>query len=440
MESGRIIYIRLDKNVGVSRARNIGLSHAGADWIAYADTDNEMRPYFLSVMAHTIASEPGKDVAYGKLLNVNAGSLVGIPFGNGNVVNGNFIDLGVLAHKRSLVNRFGGFDDALKRLVDWDLCIRYTRHNEPAFVDLVTLDYVDEDREDRISVRESYVKSNTQVRRKHNPAPTVSTIIVSYDHRDFIVEAIESVLAQRGGFHHEILLSDDGSTDGTARIIRHYVEKYPKQIRNISRGENFGISENYRHCFNEAQGEFVAVLEGDDYWTDPEKILKQAEFLRAHGEAAMVLSRIELFDMAANSRRLLKRQDGLPQMLSAEHFAANEHLNLIVNLSCCMFRSDIMKRLPDMMYDPRLSEIALAFYMDRLGGIGFLSEVMSTYRLNDKSVWTGASLAGKHQQAIDVRRIALRVARPIHREVIQSHIDARQKVLTAELAKTTQAA
>lgn len=149
----------------------------------------------------------------------------------------------------------------------------------------------------------------------------------------------------------------------------------------------------------------------------------------------MVLSRIELFNMKANSRRLLKRQEGLSSMLSAADFARNEHLNLIVNLSSCMFRSDIMKRLPSTLYEPRLSEIALAFYLDRLGGIGFLSEVMSTYRLNEKSVWSGADLASKHQQAIDVRKCALRVARPIYRATIQAHIDRRQDQLAAELSK-----
>lgn len=440
LESGKIVYIRLEKNVGVSKARNIGLSYASADWIAYADTDNEMRPYCLKMLAHTILSAPTKDAAYGRMLNTNGGSLIGRPFGHGDIVQGNFIDLGIFTHKRCLINMFGGFDETLRRLVDWDLCIRYTRHKEPAYTDRVILDYADEERTDRISVQESYLKADIQLRRKHSHSPTVSTIIVSYNHQDFIVEAIESALEQKGNFHHEILLSDDGSTDSTRRIVKHYAEKYPNQIRDISRGGNFGISENYRHCFNEAQGEFVAVLEGDDYWSDPEKNLKQAEFLGEHGDVAMVLSRIELFNMAGMSRRLLKRQEDLPMILSAAHFAANEHLNLIVNLSCCMFRSDTMKRLPDTMYDPRLSEIALAFYMDRFGGIGFLSEVMSIYRLNEKSVWSGAAMASKYQQAINVRQAALRVARPIYRSVIQEHIDARQKSLEAELAKSTQTA
>ncbi|MFQ6777160.1 rhamnan synthesis F family protein [Cereibacter sphaeroides] len=440
IESGRIVYVRLERNVGVCKARNVGLMQARADWIAYADSDNEVRPYFLSMFAHAVLQDPSKDAVYGRFITVKSGSVIGRPFGDGDIIQGNYIDLGVFSHKRELATRFGCFDEALRRLVDWDLIIRYTRHNTPAFLERPLLDYFDDDREDRISVQESYLKADTRLRRKHSPMPTVSTIIVSYNHLEFIVEAIESALAQNGNFHHEILLSDDGSTDGTARIMARYADRYPMRIRNISRGSNHGVSENYRHCFAEAQGEFVAVLEGDDYWTDPQKLAKQAAFLRGHPEAAMVMSRIELLEMTSGKRRTLKRQEGLPSIVSGKHFSENQHLNLIVNFSCCMFRTDIMQQLPDMMYEPRLSEIALAFYLDRLGGIGCLPGVMSTYRLNDRSVWTGASMADKHRQAIDVRQTALRVARPIYRATIQRHIDEKQKQLEAELARYAVAA
>jgi len=438
--SGRIVYVRLERNVGVCKARNIGMMQARADWIAYADSDNEVRPYFLSMLAHTILQHPNKDSVYGRFINVNSGKIIGIPFEGSDIIQGNFIDLGVFTHKRNLMGAFGHFDETLRRLVDWDLIIRYTRHKSPSYIDKILLDYTDDERNDRISVGESYVKANTQVRRKNSPKPTISTVILSYNHLEFIVEAIESALAQRGDFHHEILLSDDGSTDGTARIITRYTEKYPMLIRNISRGGNFGISENYRHCFTEAQGEFVSVLEGDDYWTDPEKLVKQAKFLREHPDATMVISRFEALDMKSGKRRLFRSQEGLPSIVSGKHFSENQNLNLIMNLSCCMFRTDIMQHLPDMIYEPRLSEIALAFYLDRLGSIGFISEVMSTYRMNDKSVWTGATTENKFRQAIAVRQTALRVARPIYRATIQQHIDAQQKKLEAELAKNAAAA
>jgi glycosyltransferase involved in cell wall biosynthesis/lipopolysaccharide biosynthesis protein len=436
IKKGFIRYIRLENNFGVCAARNIGLAYAKNPWIGYIDSDNAIRPYMLTVFANAIVKNPDKESFYAKFFRVLEGKEIGKPFDRKGIVSGNFIDLGVYVHSKSLAQRCGGFDQSLRRLVDWEMIIRHTKEADPVFIPRVCLDYDDEDLNlDRISVRESSVKAHATVWAKHNPKPTISTIIVSYNHEDYISEAIESALSQRGDFNHEILLADDGSSDRTTEIIERYVKKYIHQVRSIGRGRNFGVSENYRYAFSEAGGQFIAILEGDDYWTDTEKLIKQASFLKQNEKASMVLSRIELFDMQKNSRRLLKRQEGLPSMLSAKHFADDKHLNLIVNLSCCMFRSAIMKRLPEVLYHPRLSEIALAFYHDRLGEIGFLPEVMSTYRINDRSVWSGASAISKHQQAIDVRECALRVARPIYRATIQQHIDQRRKMLDAEIAR-----
>ena len=441
LDSGLIRYIQLKDNSGVCVARNIGISLSKNPWIGYIDSDNTIRSYMLTMFANTIIQNPGKESFYSKIFSTEQGREIGKDFDRADLLAQNFIDLGAYVHSRSLVQNLGGFDQNLRRLVDWDMIIRHTKEKDPVFIPRVCIDY-DEDVQivDRISVRESVVKALTAVWAKHSPKPTVSTVIVSYNHEEFITEAIESALAQRGEFNHEIVIADDGSTDSTPEIIANYVKKHPYKIRSIGRNINLGISENYHHAFAEAEGQFIAVLEGDDYWTDPEKLIKQATFLKQNEGASMVLSRIELFDMQKNTKRLLKRQEGLPAMLSAKHFADNEHLNLIVNLSCCMFRSEIMKRLPEVLYHPRLSEIALAFYHDRLGGIGFLPEVMSTYRLNDKSVWSGANLASKHQQAIDVRECAMRVARPVYRATIQKHIDQRRKMLESEHARQPPAA
>lgn len=430
--SGKLRYFRLDQNVGVSNARNIGLTHAAHDWICYADSDNRLRDYHLAVMAGAVIEHPDRDCIYGRVLNKSSGTVIGRPFGERDLVKGNHIDLGAFTHRKSLVARFGNFDPALRRLVDWELIIRYTRHKEPAFVPLILLDYSDRVESasgDRISVSESYLKADIYLKSKHSHRPTVSTVIISYNHQAFIVEAIESALEQRGDFHHEILLSDDGSTDGTTQIIAQYAEKYPDRIRNISTEKNLGISANYRHSFREAGGNFVSILEGDDYWTDPDKTLRQAEFLAAHPEAEAVFSRIELLDMVRNRYRLLKRQDNLPALLTGAHFARNEHLNLIVNFSSMMIRRQTLLQMPSSSYEPRLSEITLAFYLDRLGKIGFIDKSMGVYRLNPSSVWTGADRAGKLKQAIATRKAALAVADPRYHHAICQRINEKQREL-----------
>ncbi|WP_233489751.1 glycosyltransferase [Jannaschia rubra] len=436
--AGRIRYVYLSENLGVCNARNVGLAHARHPWIAYADSDNTMRPQFLTVFANSIIEHGDRDAHYGKFILVGRGSIGATPFNRKTLLEKNFIDLGVFVHRKSLIARFGGFDSNLRRLVDWDLIIRYTGHKAPVFIPMILLDYTDDDgHTDRITIRESYVRANVAICSKYSSKPTVSTVILGYNHVDYITEAIESALAQKGNFTHEILLSDDGSTDGTARIMERYASKNPARIRNISRGGNFGISENYRHCFREAAGNFVAILEGDDYWTDTEKNLRQAEFLTRTPEAQMVFSKIELLNMGNGSRRLLKRQEGLAPLLTGADFAKDENLNPIANLSSAMFRTDLMRNLPSVIYEPRMSEIALGFYIDRMGKIGFIDRVMGVYRLNPTSVWTGASRVSKMAQAVETRRGALRVARSEHRAVLLKRLNERLAMLRdAEDAQT----
>tara|TARA_R100000935_G_scaffold49182_1_gene74296 strand:+ start:5223 stop:8369 length:3147 start_codon:yes stop_codon:yes gene_type:complete len=434
IDSGVLRYVRLPKSTGVCAARNIGIAHARHDWITYLDSDNQLRPNFLTVTANAIIQQPAKDCFYGRIINRSTGLIVGRKFVRKDILWGNYIDLGVFAHRKSLISRFGGFDPELRRLVDWDLIIRLTAHQEPCFIPQVFLDYSDDEESqsaDRISVRESFLRANVAVHSKHSPRPTISTAILSYNHQEFIVEAIESALEQRGDYTHEILLADDGSSDGTARIMARYAARYPGRIRNISTGGNLGVSANYQHCFREAAGNHIAVLEGDDYWTDPDKNARQADFLASQAEAGAVFSRIELFDMAKNSRRVLKRQENLPSLLTGKHFAHNQHLNLIVNFSSMMFRRSLLLGLPTLIYHPRLSEIALAFYLDMIGKIGFIDKVMGVYRLNPSSVWTGADQMGQLEQAIATRAGALAVARPVYQTAIREKMLEKKQQLEA---------
>lgn len=431
LANGRIRYIQLSENVGVCNARNIGLAYARNHWIGYIDSDNSLRPYYLTKLANTIIDNPDEDTFYGQIINVGTGRVVGKKFDRNALLEANFIDLGVLIHRKSLVARFGGFDPDLKRLVDWDLIIRFTKEKPAIFVPIVFLDYTDREIEDRISKKESFIGAKLAIHTKYSVKPTVSTAIVCYNHEDFLVEAIESALEQQGNFSHEILISDDGSTDNTKSIINHYIKKYPGKIRDISRGGNFGISSNYKHCFGQATGKYVAILEGDDYWTDKSKNFKQAMFLEENHDAAMVFSMIEIFNTQNNSHSLLERQVNLPPLLTAQDFVVDDSLNLIVNLSCSMYVRRIMTEvMPSSVYLPRLSEIILPIYFDRIGKkIGFINEVMSIYRQNPFSVWTGASKISQLEQAIAIRENALDIARDEYKPRIQWCLDDKKRQL-----------
>ena len=116
-----------------------------------------------------------------------------------------------------------------------------------------------------------------------NERPLVSICCLAFNHEPYIREALEGFLMQKTDFPIEVLIHDDASTDGTASIIREYEERFPDIIKPIYQTENQyskGIK-NISGIFNfpRAKGKYIAMCEGDDYWTDPYKLQKQIDFL-----------------------------------------------------------------------------------------------------------------------------------------------------------------
>ena len=120
-------------------------------------------------------------------------------------------------------------------------------------------------------------------------SPEVSIVCITYNHAHYIRECIEGFLMQETSFPVEIIIRDDCSTDGTTAIIREYEAKYPKIIRPVYEAEN-QYSKGIRPslvALKHARGEFIAMCEGDDYWTDPGKLERQVALLDEDGSVIM---------------------------------------------------------------------------------------------------------------------------------------------------------
>jgi glycosyltransferase involved in cell wall biosynthesis len=114
-----------------------------------------------------------------------------------------------------------------------------------------------------------------------NLGPLVSVAITAYKAEHTLPHAIESVLAQRITFPIEIIVSDDCSPDGVGSIARAYQQKYPEIVRLLERGRNVGMQLNYCETFAVCRGKYIAWLDGDDYWTDRDKLARQVKALEA---------------------------------------------------------------------------------------------------------------------------------------------------------------
>jgi glycosyltransferase involved in cell wall biosynthesis len=109
--------------------------------------------------------------------------------------------------------------------------------------------------------------------------PLVSVCLITYNHEKYIRQAIEGVLMQKLTFDWEFIIADDYSTDGTRAILTEYQEKYPERIKLIFQEKNVGPAKNWLDLITAPQSKYIAYFEGDDYWTDENKLQKQVDFL-----------------------------------------------------------------------------------------------------------------------------------------------------------------
>jgi glycosyltransferase involved in cell wall biosynthesis len=145
-------------------------------------------------------------------------------------------------------------------------------------------------------------------------APKISVLMVTYNHEQYIAAALDSVFAQRHDYSREIVVGDDASTDLTREIVNEYSQKHSGVIRLIQHPQNVGHCRNYFSVLEACRGEYVALLDGDDYWTDPDKLKKQIEFLDEHPDFVLSCHRF---------RRHYIRQDRYEDDLYPELYENN---------------------------------------------------------------------------------------------------------------------
>lgn len=174
LESKKIKYYKYNTNRGVSAARNLALSKAKGEFIAYLDSDNFWDKNYLNLMVNELRSNPSFSCSYsGQLItntrNLNAEKSLEraflriSPFNSSLLENNNYIDLNVFFHRRSLYESCGGFNSSMKRLVDWEYILRLTHKNKPLFVPAILCTYCFGRAENQISFVESFTDSHLKL-------------------------------------------------------------------------------------------------------------------------------------------------------------------------------------------------------------------------------------------------------------------------------------
>lgn len=123
---------------------------------------------------------------------------------------------------------------------------------------------------------------------KLHSRPLVSVVMITYNHADYLAQAIEGVVSQRCDFPFELVIGEDASTDGTRGIALEYQRRFPQIIRVLYSVANVGMNANGKRTFDAARGEFIAFCEGDDYWCSPDKLACQVELIQRDANVGIV--------------------------------------------------------------------------------------------------------------------------------------------------------
>lgn len=221
--------------------------------------------------------------------------------------------------------------------------------------------------------------------------PKVSILCITYNHGAYIRDALDGFVMQKTNFPFEVLIHDDASTDDTADIIREYAAKYPNIIRPILQTENQysqGIEVLRAFLFPMVRGKYVAVNEGDDYWTDPYKLQKQVDFLDAHPDYSVCFHPVRVtWDNGKYPDSIFPSAKYRFNKTTLELFDLLQHNFIQTNSVMYRWRKDCENLFPD---DILPGDWYLHLLHAQVGKIGFIPDVMSVYRRNDGGIWNGA--------------------------------------------------
>lgn len=233
-----------------------------------------------------------------------------------------------------------------------------------------------------------------------NNPPGVDILLVTFNHGNYIEQALESIKFQDYDGPVRLVVADDCSTDGTLQKIRKFAASNEKFQCVILPGQrNVGITANYRRGFAACEADYVAVLEGDDYWSSTRKLSKQIAFLQEHrGYTACGSNFFIVDDKNVRHRLRIDRTEGYlvvtPSVLISD--------NLIGNFSTCVYRRSALRKLPDRLFEIKSYDWIVNICTAMQGPIGYLGEPLSVYRQHSSGTWSSSTMANKVREQLEL--------------------------------------
>jgi glycosyltransferase involved in cell wall biosynthesis len=233
----------------------------------------------------------------------------------------------------------------------------------------------------------------------------VSICCITYNQEKYISETLEGFLMQKTDFEYEILIHDDASTDQTAAIIKQYETKYPGIIKSIYQKTNQyskGVKIDLTFNFPRAKGKYIALCEGDDYWTDVNKLQLQVEFMEKHANCSLCTH------MAEKISNDLKNIGYIRPNVGDREYKTDDVIRgggSAFATNSMMFPTKLVKELPDFYVKAPVGDYPLAIFLSLYGNVQYIDLCMSAYRVLSIGSWSSKLEANPEKKRTHNKRI-----------------------------------
>lgn len=208
--------------------------------------------------------------------------------------------------------------------------------------------------------------------------------MISYNHETYIRQAIESILSQSVDFPIELIIGDDCSTDRTAEICEEFA-RLDSRVRMLPTERNLGVMPNFARTLRACEGEYIAICEGDDYWTDPRKLKEQIAFLESNQDYSGCAHQSQII---IDNKAVCKFKDHVPAIISTVDLTGGR----LFHTASLVFRKPAVELLcnsPAVLSCDRLLNLCVSF----LGNIYYSDETMCVYRIHGSGMSSNATVA-----------------------------------------------
>ena len=228
-----------------------------------------------------------------------------------------------------------------------------------------------------------------------NTEPLVSVCTITYQHVKYIKDTLDGIIAQKTDFTFELCLGEDGSTDGTREICENYARKYPEIIRLFIRDRNCPERRHYKQptaynglkTLEACRGKYIALCEGDDYWTDPFKLQKQVDYLEANPDCSFCFTDCQI----ERKKRLQEIHPNINKKIKLDGIEFADQSGSIAQTCTWLVKRECLQNLPKWVTRSYTGDWCMQVYFSKFGKGGYIPKKTAVYRIHDKGVWSKLS-------------------------------------------------